>query len=116
MATFPNIEASFPVRKTSKPIAKTVVFADGYQHRIIFGLPQNQNPKSFIFTWKNLSEQDSDTIETFLDARANDQDSFDYTPYNESSSMKFICRSWSKSMDFPNLASINATFEQVFEP
>ena len=116
MATLPNIEPSYPVRKTSKPIARTVVFADNYQHRIIFGLPENQNPKTFALVWKNLSETDSDTLETFLDARANDQDSFDYTPHNESSSMKFVCRSWSKSMNFPNLATINATFAQVFEP
>ena len=30
--------------------------------------------------------------------------------------MKFICRKWSKSMDYSNLATINATFEEVFEP
>jgi phage-related protein len=116
MATFPNIDPSYPVEKKSAPITRTVVFADGYQHRITFGLPQHQNPKIFAFVWKNLSETDSDTIETFLDARANDNDSFDYTPPNESSSMKFVCRKWSKSMEFSNLASIKATFEEVFEP
>lgn len=116
MATFPSIEASYPIKKSSKPVARTVVFADGYQHRITFGLPQHQNAKEFIFTWKNLSETDSDTIETFLDARANDQASFDYQPAREASSMKFVCRKWSKSMDYSNLATINATFEEVFEP
>ena len=116
MATFPNIEASYPVTKSSAPISKTVVFADGYQHRIVFGLPQHQNPKSFNFTWNNLSEQDSDTIETFLDARASDQDSFDYTPPNESTAMKFVCKKWTKSMNYSNLASISATFDEVFEP
>lgn len=116
MATFPNIEASYPVTKSSAPISKTVVFADGYQHRIVFGLPQNQNPKSFSFTWNNLSEQDSDTIETFLDARSSDQDSFDYTPPNESTAMKFVCKKWTKSMNYSNLASISATFDEVFEP
>ena len=64
MATFPNIEASYPIKKASDPVARTIVFADGYQHRITFGLPQHQNAKQFTFTWKNLSETDSDTIET----------------------------------------------------
>ena len=56
MATFPSIEASYPVVKKSQPISRTVRFADGYQHRIIFGLPSNQNPKIFNLVWKNLSE------------------------------------------------------------
>ena len=63
MATFPDIEASFPVRKISKPNTRTVKFGDGYEHRLLFGL--NQNPKVFNLTWKNISETDSDTIETF---------------------------------------------------
>ena len=86
MATFPNIEASYPIQKSSQPKARTVVFADGYQHRITFGLPQHQNAKEFTFIWKNLSETDSDTIETFLDARANDQASFTFTPTGEGTS------------------------------
>ena len=45
----------------------------------------------------NVSETDADTIETFLDARAIDQDSFDYTPNGESSSMKFVCENWTKN-------------------
>ncbi len=114
MATFPSIEPSFPVRKISKPKTRTVKFGDGYEHRLLFGL--NQNPKVFNLVWKNISETDSDTIETFLDARAADSDSFTYTPPNESSAMKFKCTDWSKSMEYPSRATIQATFTQVFEP
>ena len=114
MATFPNIEPSFPVRKKSKPNVRTVKFGDGYEHRFLFGL--NQNPKVFNLKWKNLEEQDSDTIETFLDARAVDGASFTYTPPNEASAMQFKCPQWSKSIDFPGRATIDATFTQVFEP
>ena len=85
------------------------------EQRIVFGLAQNQNPKVFSFTW-NVSETEADTIETFLDARANDQASFDYTPAGESSSMKFVCQKWSKTITYNNRASINATFREVFEP
>lgn len=114
MANFPSIEPSFPVKKTSNPNIRTVKFADGYEHRLLFGL--NQNPKIFSLTWKNLSETDSDTIETFLDARAVDGASFTYTPPNESSAMQFKCTNWDKSMEFPSRATISATFTQVFEP
>ena len=123
MATFPNIDPSFPVQKISKPIIRTVKFGDGYEHRILFGL--NQNPKSFKFTWKNISETDNfnntgissaDTIEKFLDDRAADNESFTYTPPNEASAMQFKCPEWSKSIEFPNRATLQATFIQVFEP
>ena len=114
MATFPSITPTYGTRKTNSPIVKTTQFGDGYQQRVQFGL--NQNPKKFSLTWNNLTEADSDTIETFLDARADDGASFTYTPPNEPSSMQFVCPSWSKNMEFSNLATIKATFLQVFEP
>lgn len=114
MADFPSIQPSYPVTKSSQPNLRTIKFGDGYEHRIKFGL--NQNPKKFDLTWNNLTETDSDTIETFLDARADDGASFTYTPPNEPSSMQFVCPSWKKNMEFSNLATIKATFLQVFEP
>ena len=115
MATFPSIEPSFPVRKSSKPKINTVKFQDGYEHRILFGLPEHQNPKIFNFTFE-VSETDADTIETFLDARANDSASFDFQPPGEASSSKFVCEGWSKTIPFVNRATIQATFREVFEP
>ena len=94
---------------------RTVRFADGYEHRILFGLAQHQNPKVFQLTF-NVSETDADTIETFLDARANDSDSFTFTPPGESSASRFVCEAWSKTIPFKNRATIQATFRQVFEP
>ena len=80
MATFPSIVPKYGQQKRSKPNTRTVRFADGYEHRILFGLAEHQNPKVFSFTF-DVSETDADTIETFLDARANDSDSFDFTPH-----------------------------------
>ena len=124
MATFPSIKPTYGQQKRSAPLTRTVRFADGYEHRLIFGLPQNQNPKVFNFTY-NVSESDNfnntgissaDTIENFLDARANDSASFTFTPPGESSSSQYVCESWNKSIPYVNRARVQATFREVFEP
>ena len=115
MATFPSIKPTYGQRKKSRPNTRTIRFADGYEHRLLFGLAQHQNPKEFSLTFE-VSETDADTIETFLDARANDSDSFTFTPPGESSSSEFVCENWSKSIPYNNRATIQATFRQVFEP
>ena len=115
MATFPDIKPTYGQRKKSQPLTRTIRFADGYKHRLLFGLAQHQNPKEFNFTF-NVSETDADTIETFLDARANDSDSFTFTPPGESSSSEFVCETWNKSIPYNNRATIQATFREVFEP
>ena len=55
MATFPSIKPTYGQQKTSAPLTRTVRFADGYEHRILFGLAQHQNPKVFQLTF-NVSE------------------------------------------------------------
>tara|TARA_R100000234_G_scaffold341_1_gene283 strand:+ start:1277 stop:1630 length:354 start_codon:yes stop_codon:yes gene_type:complete len=115
MATFPSIKPKYGQQKRSAPNTRTVRFADGYEHRLLFGLAQHQNPKIFNLTFE-VSETDADTIETFLDARANDSDSFTFTPPGESSSSEFVCEGWTKSIPYNNRATIQATFRQVFEP
>ena len=124
MATFPSIAPTYGVQKRSAPNTRTVRFADGYEHRILFGLAENQNPKVYNLTFE-VSESDNfnstgissaDTIENFLDARANDTTSFDFTPPGEASSSKFVCEAWSKSIPYLNRAKIQATFREVFEP
>ena len=115
MATFPSITPTYGQQKRSQPNTRTVRFADGYEHRILFGLAQHQNPKIFNLTF-NVSETDADTIENFLDARANDSTSFDYQPPGEASSSKFVCETWNKSIPYLNRATIQATFREVFEP
>jgi len=115
MATFPSIKPTYGVQKRSVPKTRTIRFADGYEHRLLFGLTEHQNPKIFNLTFE-VSETDADTIETFLDARANDSASFDFTPPGESTSSKFVCESWNKSIPYVNRARIQATFREVFEP
>ena len=84
MATFPDIEPSFSVTKQQQPITRVVRFADGYEHRLMFGLPNHQSPKVYNLTWKNITEEQADTIDYFLRERAFDKASFDYAPPKES--------------------------------
>ena len=115
MANFPSIDPTYGQRKKSKPNTRIIRFADGYEHRLLFGLAQHQNPKEYSFTFE-VTESQADIIETFLDARANDSDSFTFTPPGESSSSEFVCENWTKSIPYLNRATIQATFRQVFEP
>ena len=83
MATFPSITPTYSgFTKRSNPVKRIVRFVDGYEHRILFGLAAHQNPKVYNFTF-NVSETDADTIEGFLDSRANDSASFTFTPPGE---------------------------------
>ena len=113
MATFPSITPTYGVQKRSAPVVRTVRFGDGFEKRLSFGL--NQNPKVYNLTFQ-VSETDADTIETFLDARADDNAAFDFTPPGESAGAKFVCETWNKSIPYLNRATIQATFRQVFEP
>ena len=113
MATFPSINPTYGAAKRSAPTNRVVKFGDGYEQVLRFGL--NQNPKVWTLTFE-VSETDSDTIETFLDARADDGDAFDWSPPDESDTYKWRCDQWSKSIPYLNRATITATFRQVFEP
>ena len=115
MASFPSFTPTYSsFRKRSNPIVRNVRFADGYEHRVLFGLAAHQSPKTFDVEF-NESEEDADVIEAFLESRENDQASFDFTPPGETSSSKFVCENWSKQIPYVNRATIQATFREVFQ-
>ena len=114
MATFPAITASYGAQKSSKPKMRMTQFGDGYEQRTRFGL--NQNPKEWSLTWQNITEANADTIEAFLDARAADGASFDWTPPDSATTYKWVCQQWDKTIPYTGRATITATFRQVFEP
>ena len=115
MATFPTVAHTYGATKTSAPKTRTVQFGDGYQQRLMVGMAKNMNAKQWNLRWE-VSESDGDTIETFLNDRALDNASFDWTPLDGSFVRKWICSSWSKSIPYLNRATITATFQEVFEP
>ena len=79
MATFPSIQPTYGMRKTSSPKIKGSSLGDGYEFRALLGLPLSQDPKVYDLTF-NVSEAESDVIEAFLKSRVNDQASFTFTP------------------------------------
>ncbi|NBW19084.1 MAG: hypothetical protein EBR82_65025 [Caulobacteraceae bacterium] len=113
MATFPSYNPSYSATKSSQPNVRTVQFGDGYQSRLTYGL--NQNPKEWRLVF-NVTDTDADIIEAFLDARAADNDSFEWTPPNTATAYKWICPSWGREMYDFQRSKIDVTFRQVFEP
>ena len=113
MTTFPSINPTYQARKTTAPRVNIAQFNDGYQHRIKFGL--NTKPYVWSLTFQ-CSETDSDTIETFLEARADDGASFDWQPPGSTVAYKWICPQWTKTIPYKNRAKLNMVFQQVFEP
>ena len=103
------------VRK-SQPNTRTVQFGDGYQQRLLYGIPSHMNPKVWDLQWTAKTTADADAIESFFDARAEDSASFDWSPINDTSTYKWVCRSWTRTHQYANVNTISATFEQVFEP
>ena len=79
MATFPSIQPTYGMRKTSAPKIRSTRLGDGYEFRALFGLPLTQDPKVYDLTF-NVSEEESDVIEAFLRSRIADQASFTFTP------------------------------------
>ena len=115
MATFPSIKPVYGQQKRSAPLTRTISFADGFEHRILFGLAEHQNPKVYNFTF-NVSEVEADEIETFLDARISDGDYFNWQAPDEASTSKYRALNRKKTIPYPNLATITVTFTEVFEP
>ena len=54
MATFPSIQPTYGMRKTSAPRIRTTRLGDGYEFRALFGLPLTQDPKIYDLTFLYL--------------------------------------------------------------
>ena len=112
--TFPSIQPVYGVNKSVEPFVTRARFQDGYEQIVKFGL--NINPKVYDLTFENITEAESDTIETFLDARISDGDYFNWQAPDEASASKYRALNRTKQIKFPGLATITVTFKEVFEP
>ena len=114
MATFPSITPTYGTSQTIEQKSITTKMGDGYEFRTVFGLPANKRLITLNLTF-NVSTTDATTIETFLDARFDDQASFDFTPPHHSSALKFICTRRSRTAVLDNRVVMNLAFEEVAE-
>jgi phage-related protein len=112
MATFPITNPIYNTRIDAKPKVNTLSFGDGFEQRLTEGL--NQNPLSVNLTFE-LSQTDANTAISFLNARVDDGASFDYTLPSESTSRKFVCTSFPRSIPFLNRVRLSCVFREVFE-
>jgi phage-related protein len=103
----------FSASKASKPTVKQIKYGDGYEQRISFGV--NTNPKNWTLRFVSRSDAEANAIESFLDTNGGIS-SFSWTPPLASVSGRYVCRSWTRTLDKNNLNTISAIFEQVFEP
>ena len=112
MATFPITNPVYNTRINARPKVNTLSFGDGFEQRLTEGL--NQNPLSVNLTFE-LSQTDANTAITFLNARVEDGASFDFTLPSETSSRKFVCTSFPRSIPFLNRVTLSCVFREVFE-
>ena len=115
MATFPSITPQYSTQETVNQENIVVKLGDGYQQRFVQGLPANKRLITLNLTF-NVSTTDATTIDTFLDARFDDQANFDFTPPHHSSALKFVCTRRSRTAILDNRVTMNLTFEEVAEP
>tara|TARA_R100000988_G_C4007632_1_gene174111 strand:- start:7601 stop:7948 length:348 start_codon:yes stop_codon:yes gene_type:complete len=115
MATFPSISPAYSTQETVIQDNNVIQLGDGFQQRLVFGLPANKRLITLNLTF-NITSTQADTIDTFLDERFDDQASFDFTPPQHSSSLKFICVSRTRTAIPASRATMNLSFKQVAEP
>lgn len=111
-----NLSPNYGITITHNPINKVQRYADGYEHRLTFGVAAHQNPRIISLDFADITESESDTLINFLKARSADNASFDYTPPNDSIGKFVIEGDYPKRINYAGLASVSVTFREVFEP
>ena len=111
-----NLSPNYGVTITQKPVKKVQRYADGYEHRLVFGVAAHQNPRFVTLQFNDITETESDTLITFLKARDADNASFDFTPPSDIAGKFVIDGDYPKRINYAGLASVSVTFREVFEP
>jgi phage-related protein len=104
-------DPSYEATEVSKPRVAKTRFADGYEHRIRFGL--NTNLKEWSLVFEGRTDAEREQIVSFFDERGG-VESFDWTPPRGRLG-KYICEEWQTTLQVFNFNTIRATFRQVPE-
>lgn len=112
MATF-TWTPDFGAKVAIKPRVRAIAFGDGYEQRQAIGI--NARSDAWDLQFQRRDNTETAAIMAFFAAR-NAVEAFDWTPPNESTSIRVVCRDWSKTLDRYNLNTVTAQFNRVYEP
>lgn len=112
MSTFTYL-TDYQTPKTVEPSVTVIKFGDGYEQRQKKGI--NNQPQKWDLQFQNRTDTEANAIEAFFVAREG-VESFDWTPPDSGTALKFVCRSWRKTPEHGGIWTITASFDQVFEP
>ena len=112
MATF-TYTPDFGAKVNIKPRVRTTSFSDGYEQRQAIGL--NPRNDTWDLQFQRRTNTEAQEIMDFLGARAG-VEAFDWTPPNEATSIRVVCREWNKSLERFNFNTVSAQFNRVYEP
>lgn len=112
MAVF-TYTPDFGAQAAYKPRVRMAQFGDGYEQRQADGI--NNRPQAWTLQFNNRDNTETAAIKAFLEAR-NGVEAFDWTPPNEASAIRVVCREWQASTVRYNLNNLSMAFNQVFEP
>lgn len=112
MAVFPSINPVYSAPKNSELKRQSILLGDGYESSLLFGL--NPVQTKWDLTWE-VEEEQAVIIESFLQARADDADWFDWTPPDSSFAQRFRCDEWTVEQSQPFTYRISASFRRAFE-
>ena len=110
---FDNLKPKYNYTVSRQPTVNVVSFGDGFEQRLTKGL--NQNPITLNLKF-DLSQTDSTSAITFLNARITDGASFSFLVPNENVTKKFVCLSYNTAIPFLNRVTLTCSFREVFEP
>lgn len=110
--TFPSPEPLYGAKEVVTPKTRVVRFADGYEHRVGFGLSEHQTPRVFNYKFRNESGI-INTMVTFLKQRGADKHSFELFANDDG---LFVCERFTTTHVAHNILELQADFREVFEP
>jgi phage-related protein len=112
LTTFAPPRAPSPgTSNTPKVKLREADFGDGYSQPIRDGL--NHIKRTLSLTWEMMTPTEADVIKNFLIARGGDQ-SFYWTPSDESTPVKWRCKTWGDKKEKSGFVTVTAEFEQSF--
>ena len=104
-----------PTLSTNKEVKTRILeanFGDGYSQRAGDGI--NTIKGKWNPEWTALNQVNFDELNDFFEER-NGRKNFNWTPPGESTSKKFICKSWNVSHIGASKFRLACEFQQVFD-